>query len=90
VEVFQWSLSWVGFGAFHPGVNKGAGKQGEGVPIDEGRERGIEAVTQKGGSVLRIGKCGAKEFVVRLMDSSGMEARARRKRPQPRTVVSRA
>ena len=57
----------VGFGAFHPGVDKGAGKQGEGVPIDVGRERGIEVVPQKASGVLRIGKRGAKEFVVRLV-----------------------
>jgi hypothetical protein len=57
----------VGFRAGHLGVDEGTGEEGKGVPVDKGRERAAEVVAQKGGGVLRIGKGGAKEFVVRLV-----------------------
>ena len=58
----------VGFGAFHSGVDEGTGDQCEGVPVDERRKRALEVVPEEGRRVPRIGKGGAEQFVVRLVN----------------------
>ena len=57
----------VGFGAGHLGVEEGAREQGKGVPVDKGRKRTPEVVLEEGRGIPEIGKGGAKEFVVRLV-----------------------
>jgi hypothetical protein len=60
----------VGFGAGHLGVDERTREEGKRVPVDKSRERGVEVVAQEGGGVLRIGKGGAKEFGVRLVEGT--------------------